>query len=169
MFWNNITDILLIFTERVMMSAFVYASWATWGFISIIYSGWTEDVCVCADVGVSSVVRRRLSCWRLTAAGPMRGHRPPTTLYIWRTMIWSGEVNEPRSEGLSVGSYWPILEVKCRSVGESGEIRRRVCARRPHCRALRPRRARAHPPPATRRWLVVYAHSRALNETTWFE
>lgn len=33
---------------------------------------------------------------------------------------WRGEW--PRLEGLSVGSYWPILEVKCRSVGESGEI-----------------------------------------------
>lgn len=37
---------------------------------------------------------------------------------------WRGEW--PRSEGLSVGSYRPIFEVKCRSVGESGEIRRGV-------------------------------------------
>lgn len=49
---------------------------------------------------------------------------------------WRGEW--PRSEGLSVGSYWPILEVKCRSVGESGEIRRGVCAQ---CAVRRPHRA----------------------------
>lgn len=39
---------------------------------------------------------------------------------------WRGE--RPRAGGLRVGSYRPILEVKCRSVGESGEICRGDCA-----------------------------------------
>lgn len=87
----------------------VYVRRYTRGLLRIIYIGWTEDVCVCADVGVSSVVRRRLSCWRLTAAAPTRGRRPPTTLYIWRTMIWSGEVNGRARRGWAwavIDPYW---------------------------------------------------------------
>lgn len=80
---------------------------------------------VLANGVVSSVVQRRL-----TATAPVSSlnfTNSANAIHLANNDLeWRGEW--PGSEGLSVGSYRPILEVKCRSVGECGEIRCGVCA-----------------------------------------
>lgn len=86
-----------------------------------------------ADGVVSSVVQRRLTAAAPTESSLNFANSANVLQLANNDLEWRGEW--PRSEGLSVGSYRPILVVKCRSVGESGEIRCEIA--RSACAGLR--------------------------------
>lgn len=108
------------------------------GLFITLYAGVTIDIIstsgafmnrqrmfVLADGVVSSVVQRRLTAAAATESSLNFANSANVLHLANNDLEWRGE--RPRSEGLSVGSYRPILEVKCRSVCENGEIRRGDC------------------------------------------